>query len=641
AVATVTASDVDAGDTLTFTIAGGDDAALFDLDAATGLLTFKTAPDYEAPADAGADNSYDVTLKVSDGTDPVTQAITVMVTDANDAPVFTLASTALSAAENQTSIATVTASDADGDTLTFTIADGDDAALFDLDAATGVLTFKVAPDFEAPADVGADNSYNVTLQASDDTDPVTQAITVTVTDANDAPAFTLASTALSAAENQMSVTTVTASDVDAADTLTFTIAGGDDAALFDLDALTGVLTFKAAPDYEVPADVGADNSCNLTLQVSDGTVPVTQAITVMVADANDAPAFTLASTALSAAENQTAVAILTASDVDTADTLTFTIAGGADPALFDLDSATGVLTFKAAPDYEAPADAGADNSYDVTLKVSDGTVPVIQAITVTVTDANDAPAFTLFSTDLSAAENQTSVATVTASDVDAGDTLTFTIVFFPWSGGADAALFDLDASTGVLTFKAAPDYEAPADADGDKVHELTLQVGDGTDTVTQAITVRVTDANDAPVNKVPADQSIVENSLLTFLDSTDNGFSVFDQEEEDTNGKLTVSLQVNTGGVLTLSTIDELKFASGDGTEDAGLKFSGEPDRVNAALDGLKFQPEADFVGVTTLTIESTDDLGIAGSSELTDKDIVTIIVSSANNTPVVTGPAG
>ncbi|WP_074221746.1 SdrD B-like domain-containing protein [Rhodovulum sp. ES.010] len=70
-------------------------------------------------------------------------------------------------------------------------------------------------------------------------------------------------------------------------------------------------------------------------------------------------------------ENTAAVIDLDASDSD-GDSLTYSIAGGADGGLFEIDAHSGELRFKAAPDYEAPADHGADNVYEVKVKVSDG-----------------------------------------------------------------------------------------------------------------------------------------------------------------------------------------------------------------------------------------------------------------------------
>ena len=88
AVTTVTANDPDAGQTLSYSIAGGADAALFAIDAATGAVVFKTAPNFEAPTDAGTNNVYDLIVQVSDGTGFIdSQVITVTVTNANDAAV--------------------------------------------------------------------------------------------------------------------------------------------------------------------------------------------------------------------------------------------------------------------------------------------------------------------------------------------------------------------------------------------------------------------------------------------------------------------------------------------------------------------------------------------------------------------------
>ena len=64
----MTSTDQDAGATATWSIVGGADAAKFTINASTGVLTFVSAPNYEAPTDSGANNVYDVTVQVSDGT---------------------------------------------------------------------------------------------------------------------------------------------------------------------------------------------------------------------------------------------------------------------------------------------------------------------------------------------------------------------------------------------------------------------------------------------------------------------------------------------------------------------------------------------------------------------------------------------
>jgi hypothetical protein len=227
----------------------------------------------------------------------------------------------------------------------------------------------------------------------------------------------------------------------------------------------------------------------------------------VIAPIDNAPVITSngagASASVSVAENATAVTTVTATDLDAGATLTYSIVGGADAAKFTLNNSTGALSFVSAPDYENPADAGGNNIYDVTVQVSDGTLTDTQAIAVTVTSINDnAPVITSngagATASVSVAENATAVTTVTATDLDAGATLTYSI-----AGGADAAKFTIDASTGALSFVSAPDYENPTDAGGNNVYDVTVQVSDGTLTDTQAIAVTVTDVNDTGSGNAP------------------------------------------------------------------------------------------------------------------------------------------
>ncbi|MFM9934809.1 MAG: putative Ig domain-containing protein [Novosphingobium sp.] len=81
AVATITASDPDAGATQRYTIVGGADASLFTISKTTGALVFKTAQNFESPADANRDGVYDVVVKVSDGHLADRQTLHVTVTD--------------------------------------------------------------------------------------------------------------------------------------------------------------------------------------------------------------------------------------------------------------------------------------------------------------------------------------------------------------------------------------------------------------------------------------------------------------------------------------------------------------------------------------------------------------------------------
>lgn len=102
--------------------------------------------------------------------------------------------------------------------------------------------------------------------------------------------------------------------------------------------------------------------------------------------------------------------------------------------------------------------------------------------------ANTPPAFTSLQT-ASIAENTVAAYQAMATDPD-GDPLTFAI-----DGGADAALFSI-TTAGALRFNTAPDYDAPADANGDNVYAVQLRVSDGKAVATQAVNITVTDTRD-------------------------------------------------------------------------------------------------------------------------------------------------
>ena len=188
-VTTVTATDAD-GTTPTYSIAGGADAALFTIDPITGKFSFLNAPDFENPTDANHDGIYEVIVRATDGVNTDSQVLSVVVTNENDnTPVIGSngggATASINIAENTTTVTTVTATDADGTTPTYSIAGGADAALFTIDAATGALVFIAAPDFEHPLDADANNIYEVIVQATDGVNGDAQSLSVTVTNVNE------------------------------------------------------------------------------------------------------------------------------------------------------------------------------------------------------------------------------------------------------------------------------------------------------------------------------------------------------------------------------------------------------------------------------------------------------------------------
>jgi len=162
------------------------------LSGAATLANYQTAlrsVTYTNTSDNPSTATRTVSFSVNDGaasnnTASGTRNITVAAV--NDAPTITsngAGNTATaSIAENTTAVTTVTATDLDNATLTYTIVNTGDGGQFTINSSTGALRFTAAPDFETPLDADHNNSYVVTVQASDGSLTDTQTITVNVTD---------------------------------------------------------------------------------------------------------------------------------------------------------------------------------------------------------------------------------------------------------------------------------------------------------------------------------------------------------------------------------------------------------------------------------------------------------------------------
>ena len=144
----------------------GTDSGDFTIDE-NGQLTFRSIPDYERPADSNRDNEYLFTVQALDDRYHDTFDVMVTVTPVNEAPVITTRSrTEFTQREYTASVLyTYRATDPDrDDTIAWSVdgADGGDFAIYN-----GVLTFRLLPDYELPADSGGDNEYNITVVAAD------------------------------------------------------------------------------------------------------------------------------------------------------------------------------------------------------------------------------------------------------------------------------------------------------------------------------------------------------------------------------------------------------------------------------------------------------------------------------------------
>ena len=280
AVTTITAINPN-GLSLTYSLLGGD-KDLFNFNSNTGVLSFKTIPDFESPTDVGRNNVYDVAVKIVGSVGGLSTdfalAVKVSITNVYDSPpVFISSSTGAALPENVLAdgvvYTAVAKPDIASDTIHYSLKAGvGDGDLFDINSSTGAVAFKTAPtpDFES-----GKTSYSFTVIATTrlSTDPkgAERAVTISVADRIELPTITTNdgnALAIDVAEATTAVTTIAVADVEAGETLAYRLSGAD-AALFSINA-SGVLRFKSAPDFGTPSDVGGDNVYDVTVHVTDG-----------------------------------------------------------------------------------------------------------------------------------------------------------------------------------------------------------------------------------------------------------------------------------------------------------------------------------------------------------------------------------
>ena len=502
-VLTASAIDDDIGDTLTYSLSGTNNAD-FTISSSSGVITTAKILDYETVT------SYSLTVSVSDGTVTVTTSLTIIVNNKNDQPAFTNAPYSATVDENNAgaSVCTVSASDEDtADTLSFVLL-GSGSGDFVVDSSTGVVTLSRALDYELRP------SYFLSVIVLDGRGGSTSTnLNVTVNNINESPNFLSTPLSVSIAENLqtgVNVIRIKASDEDSGDSLTYSLSGTN-SSHFAISSSTGLVTTAQLLDKET---VG---SYSLNVTVTDGTLSVTESLSITVSDINDEPAFNDAPYATTVVENDAAATVYTVSATDDdGDSLILTITGTGSVD-FSLNPTTGVVTLTDALDYESTS------VYYLTIRASDSNGGVATtSLNVTVLDQNDSPQFLSTPYIVNIGENLpvgTTVIKAVASDQDPSDSLTYSL------SGTNNNHFSIGSSTGVISTAQELDRE------NINSYSLTVSVSDGSVTVTEAISIGVDNANDPPTfSNAPFNVSVNENinsgNLLTVSATDDDGDAI-------------------------------------------------------------------------------------------------------------------
>lgn len=492
------------GATVTYTLTG-DDASLFNIDANSAQVTFKVAPNFEAPSDQGANNVYNFNVVATNAAGSTSATVTVTVNDVNDGAVVTINPTlALSVAENTAgTIATITPTSGTGP-FTYALTGTGDHNRFTINSS-GQLSFTTPPNFEAPLDTNADNVYvfNVTVSNSMPSQ-ATIAVTVTVTDVAEGVAVVMPAT-LSFNANENSVAVGSAAAISGTSP-TYALSGVD-AARFSINA-SGVLSFLVAPDYENPNDTDANNVYNVTVTASNAFGPnASTAVTVTVVDVVEVIPVTMPATgSFTISERTTAIGTAPVATAGTAP-IVYSITGP-DAALVSIVG--GNLVFNVAPDFEIPTDVGTNNVYNFNVVATNGSGAntASTAITVTVTDVPDIAVQMPATLSFNVNENTTAVGSVA---VTAGTSPVYTL------SGPDANMFAVSTG-GALSFITPPDFEVPTDVGTNNVYNVTVTASNafGSNAST-GVTVTVVDAAEAIPVSMPATASFSINENSTAI----------------------------------------------------------------------------------------------------------------------------
>ncbi|MCY4575562.1 MAG: cadherin domain-containing protein [Chloroflexi bacterium] len=500
---TLTPGGTEVPDVLTYSL-GGTDAASFSIARNTGQLSTKAALNYETK------QSYSVTVTATDpGGLSATVNVTIKVNDINEDPVLTGEAPAQYAENGTAPVTTFRATDPEGEDIVWTLTGTDEQ---DFTIVGGVLRFASSPNFEAAADANTDNTYEITVNASDGTNSATEDLTIAVTNVEEPGTVTL-----STLQPQVGVSiTAELNDVDAGGTTAnptwMWLRGGS--------VIVGATTDRYQPE---DGDVGSVLTAKATYTDAEDAVTnktaqgrSSRAVRRAPTGGTSAPVFPDQNPSTEAVETEQTRMVAENTPAgrniggpvnasDRGDVLTYSLSG-ADAGLFALDRATGQLRTKGALNREA---SGGDSHTVIVTATDPGGLTATSEVTITVTNVDEAPAISTTGSefrDISSDEGTaatpldlaTALATYAATEPEDED--------MTWSlSGADAGTFNIgnqDGGTpGVLTFKAQPDFESPGDANSDNVYELTVVVSDPAKN-SDEVAVRVTVTNVAETGTI-------------------------------------------------------------------------------------------------------------------------------------------
>ena len=482
-VLSVSGNDVDE-DTLVYSISGGSDGDLFQIDSSSGELSFLNKADFEQPSDSDTNNQYEVEVTVDDSNgNMVSQNLVITVTDKDS--IITLSNLSLDENSTGTNIGSLSSyidDTSSTDTVSYSVS-GTGSELFEV--VEGELKLKV----DSSADFEILSSYALTITATSGTANTAFDFNITINDVNDSPtAINLSSIGVSEKIDGAVVGTISTADQDTGDTHTYDIS--DDR----FEIIDGSLKLKAGNTVEYLTEP----SIAITITSTDSAgVEFSKDFSILVGSIQ------LSSNEFGENSDGAIVGTLSITDPDFTSNVTYTLTGD-DSDFFELVNNQLKLKDGNSADFETKA------TYNLTVTADDDEANSASLdYTINVTNVNEQPtSITLGSTSFNENSLSETIGVVSTADVDSTDSHTYEL------SGADAESFEIVSSSLKLKDSISANYEVK------NSYAITITSTDsGGLTASEDFSLTVNDINDAPSAIEVSNLQTDENSIGALLDS--------------------------------------------------------------------------------------------------------------------------
>ncbi|WP_240201610.1 DUF4347 domain-containing protein [Pseudomonas sp. PDNC002] len=404
---------------------------------------------------------------------------------------------------------------------------------------------------------------------------------------------------------------------------------------------------------------------SIEFQVTDGgglsSSPVTRNVTITAVD--DSPIISATPSTQVVEDVATVISQIVINDSDSYNgTVTLSVGsgtlsaisgggvtvGGTSTALTLTGSLSAINLFIAA--HRVTYTTAANATSDVTLNISVDSGSVSTASTsmlLVVTPVNDAPVASVPGSILVTEDVASSLTGISFSDVDAGSGVviaSFSVPNGTLSASSGGGVTVLNSGTAALTLSGSLSDINTFIASGnlhfltarDATSNVTLTVtindngnsGGGALTDSKTVTLNVVQVNDAPVNSVPGSQTVLQNGTLVFSTGQGNLISISDVDAS--GNSLSVTLTASNG-LVSLGSTSGLTFTVGSGFADGLMTFTGSLADINAALNGMTFQPTPGYHGGASLQIVSNDQGASGTGGAKSDSDVILITIEQPN----------